>query len=250
MWYHVVTSYSENNDRYWWNRSREDLISDILIPFITKQVTVVTKGGQKSIFNFGTVTYMTIVRTIDKLKRPKPGAIPSELKDSSFIKEHNVTEEFVNELKLISATVSSKSLLQFSFAEPQNQIFVIMKFDDRKLDSLYEGVIKPVGKGEFGYDVIRVDEIQDSGNINQQILENIAKSKIVLAELSGERPNCYYEAGFAHALGKEIIFSANESNHVHFDVASYRFIKWGTEADFRRQLRERLSAIQSRESDG
>lgn len=250
MWYHAITSYNGKNDRYWWNRSREDLISDILIPFITKQVMVVTKSGDKSIFNFGNITYMTLLRTEDKLKRPRPGAIPSELKDNSFVKEHNITEEFINESKLITATVSSQSLLQFSFAEPKNQIFVIMKFDDRQLDSLYEGVIKPVGEDEFGYEVVRVDEIQDSGNINKQILENIAKSKIILAELSGERPNCYYEAGFAHALGKEIIFSANENTHVHFDLASYRFIRWGTESDFRRQFRERLSAIQARETDG
>src|SRR5262249_5794314 len=80
-----------------------------------------------------------------------------------------------------------------------------MKFGDQLLDSAYQGVIQPLG-AEFGYQVLRMDEIQDSGNITSQILENIASSKIVLVELSGERSNCYYEAGYAHALGKEIIF--------------------------------------------
>ena len=121
-----------------------------------------------------------------------------------------------------------------------------MKFGDEVLDSAYEGVIKPIGE-QFGFNVLRVDEIKDSGNISQQILENIACSEIVLAELSGERPNCYYEAGFAHALGKEIIFSIKKGDDIHFDLAGYRFITWKTEAEFRRNLTTRLESYISKE---
>ena len=53
-----------------------------------------------------------------------------------------------------------------------------MKFGDPQLDSAYEGVIKPVGES-FSYKVLRVDEIQDSGAISSQILENIAQSRLV-----------------------------------------------------------------------
>lgn len=42
---------------------------------------------------------------------------------------------------------------------------------------------------QFGYEVVRIDDIKDSGNINQQILENIAQSSLILADLSGEQPN-------------------------------------------------------------
>ena len=123
-----------------------------------------------------------------------------------------------------------------------------MKFGDDELDSAYEGVIKPLGE-EFGFNVLRVDEIQDSGNISQQILENISCSEIVLAELSGERPNCYYEAGFAHALGKETIFCIKKGDDIHFDLAGYRFISWKTEAEFRRKLKARLESYTSKEGD-
>jgi hypothetical protein len=120
--------------------------------------------------------------------------------------------------------------------------FVIMKFGDEILDSAYEGVIKPVFS-EFGYTCFRVDEIQNSGLISDQILESIRKSEVVLSDLSGERPNCYYESGYAHALGKEIILSIKNGEKVHFDLSGHRFLMWKTEADFRRQLRERIKSI-------
>ncbi len=247
MWYHAITDFAETK-RYWWNRTRDDLIADLIIPLLNKQVLPVSRRGAKSLFNFGSVSYMTILKSKGKIKRSGKGKVPPELKNSDYIDEHNATSEFVQEVKLISSSSHSKSILEKSLHTPLKQIFVIMTFGDEILDSAYEGVIKPVGE-EFGFYVLRVDEIQDGGNISQQILENISNSELVLAELSGERPNCYYEAGFAHALGKEIIFSIKEGNDIHFDLAGYRFITWNTEATLRRKLRERLESYTSKEGD-
>jgi len=44
--------------------------------------------------------------------------------------------------------------------------------------------------------------------------------QLILDDLSGERPNCYYEAGFAQALGEEIIFAAQQKYTIHFDLAN------------------------------
>ena len=109
-------------------------------------------------------------------------------------------------------------------------------------------MIKPVIE-EYGLRALRVDEIQDSGRITDQILENIATSKYVFAELTGERPNCYYECGFAHALGKELILAIKTLNQVHFDLAGYRFIQWETELDLRRKLRVRFSGMEGSEQN-
>lgn len=246
MKYHVIAHYN-GDKRYWWNYSKDKLIEQVLLPFIQKEIRIVTRGTIRTIFNFGTVSYFTILATESSIKKDS-SIIPSELKDVNFIKEHSITEEFINEIRLISSSLQTRSVLQYALREPLNQIFVIMKFGDEELDSAFHGVIKPLGK-EFGFDVIRVDEIQDSGNINQQILENISKSKLIIADLSGERPNCYYEAGFAHALGKEVIFSIKSGNKIHFDLVANRFIQWRTENDYRVQLRARLSALTEGESN-
>jgi hypothetical protein len=192
---------------------------------------------------------MTVVKTSFRLKRPSPGKLPPQLKDANFIRENDVTEEFLDELKLQSATPESRSLLQQAITRPLNQIFVIMKFGDVHLDSAYQGAIKAVAEKEFGFRVLRADEIRDSGQIVNQVLENISRSKIVYAELSGERPNCYYEAGFAHALGKTIIFSIRKGEDIHFDLAGYRFIKWQSEEDLRQQLRRHLESYTSKDAD-
>ncbi len=247
MWYHATAHYGTRK-RHWWNRRRDDLVADVLVPFASRQVRVLTRAGKPSVFNFGAVEYLTILKTRGKLSRGPKGAVPAELKQQSFIDENNATKEFVEEIRLLSSAQASRSLIQSSLETPLDQIFVIMKFGDPLLDSAYEGVIEPLGE-EFGYDVVRVDKIQDSGNISQQILQNIAASRLVLAELSGERPNCYYEAGFAHALGKELVFCIRTGDAIHFDLAGYRFIVWDTEAHLRRELRSRLESIASKDAD-
>lgn len=248
MWYHAVTDIGEGT-RYWWNRTREDLVSDLVLPLIGKEIRAVKRRGRQTLLNFGAISYMTIVRTKIKLKRLGTGKVPPQLKDLDFIQENDVTEEFLDELKVQSASPESRSILQQSIAKPLRQIFVIMKFGDRHLDSAYLGAIKRVAEGEFEFPVIRVDEIRDSGQIAGQVLDNISKSEIVLAELTGGRPNCYYEAGFAQALGKTMIFSIRQGEDIPFDLSGYRFIRWQTEEDLRQKLRQHLESYISKDTD-
>jgi hypothetical protein len=67
-----------------------------------------------------------------------------------------------------------------------------------------------------------------------------------LSDLTGERPNCYYEVGYAQALQKEIILTIQKGSSVHFDLSSYRFIEWETENELKQKLRTRFKAIQMR----
>lgn len=117
---------------------------------------------------------MTVYNTEDGLSKPKmKGGIPSEFKDDDF-EENECTDEIINEVKTEQSVVSSRSFLQKAFAEPEKQVFVIMKFNDKILDSAYEGVIKPIIQ-ENGCRAIRVDEIQNSGQITDQILDKYCK---------------------------------------------------------------------------
>ena len=239
MHYHAKLNYSGKN-HYWWNYTKDEMIKELLIPFINGHVVVVNSDNCRRILNMKNVTLLTIYKTEDKLSKPNTN-IPNEFKDSDF--EKNVcTDEIINEVKTEQSVVSSRSFLQKAFAKPENQVFVIMKFNDKILDSAYEGVIKPIIQ-ENGCRAIRVDEIQNSGQITDQILDNIASSKFILSELSGERPNCYYETGFAQALGKELILTIRKSEKLHFDLAGYRVIEWETESELRSKLKSRFESL-------
>lgn len=213
----------------------------MLIPFINGQVILTPFGGKKKLLNLRNVSRVTLFKTSEVLKPTEDKSVPNQIDDTDFL-EHDCTEEILKEAKLDLASPSALSLLQKSFLPQDNQVFVIMKFNDKTLDSAYEGAIKPIFE-KHGIKVIRVDEIQNSGKISDQILELISSSRYVFADLTGSRPNCYYETGFSHAIGKQMILSCHKSEAIHFDLAGYRFITWETESELRRELEKRVKAL-------
>lgn len=245
MYYHALFAMSTGY-HYWINYAYEDMIRQLIIPYINKQVVPVNYHGGKGICNLGTVSYIQIFKTKESLEEPASKNLADKFQSGEF-KNKECTQEIIDLALFEKSAIDSKSLLQNIFTPTARQVFVIMKFDDKILDSAYEGVIKPT-INKFRYRPLRIDEIQDSGRITDQILEEIAKSEVVFADLTGERPNCYYEAGFAHAIGKEMVFSVRKGTPVHFDLSLYRFIDWETEDELRQKLQSRFKAIKQRQT--
>jgi len=241
MLYHCKIILSHGAPHYYWNGGIEWYKENLVIPLFNGQIVTLSKAGKQTILNTRSISELYLYKTKEKLIPTADKSVIDQMNVSSF-EQYNCTEEILNEIKETLVSNESKSLIQKSFLENLDQIFVIMKFGDSTLESAYEGVIDPIIR-EFNLTPIRVDKIQDSGKISDQILENIAKSKIVISDLTGERPNCYYETGFAHALGKDIILTIKENEKLHFDLAGHRFIVWKTEADLRKKLRERLKSM-------
>jgi hypothetical protein len=123
-----------------------------------------------------------------------------------------------------------------------SQVFVSMMIGNKELDSAYELAIEPVIK-KFRYEPIRVDRKPDSDNIADKILESILRSEVVIADLTGERPNCYYEVGYAHALSKKMILSVRKGSEVHFNLSGYQFIEWETENELKQGLTKHFQEI-------
>ncbi len=241
MRYHIKIEYDKGN-HYWWNYGKEGIINELLLPFVNGHIVLISMdSGKKGILNMKSISRMTVYRTKEALKATDDKSIYDQINDKSFSK-NNCTEDIIKEARLLMTSSQSMSLLQKSLMTPKNQIFVISKFGDKTIDSAYEGVIKPLFEAE-GINVIRVDEIQDSGKIDDQILNLISESRFVISDLTSARPNCYYETGFAHALGKEIILTIRKEETIHFDLAGYRFIQWETESELRKELKKRIKGL-------
>ena len=73
---------------------------------------------------------------------------------------------------------------------------------------------------------IRIDKEHPLEDLVGRIKEEIRKSKFVIADLTDERPSCYFEAGYAEALGKKVIYVASKESviqpgtktKIHFDI--------------------------------
>ena len=237
MNYHARIILSNGQEFLWQNGGLIWYKRNVIIPMFNGQIITIVYQGKSRIVNMKSVSEVYLYKTKDKID----GLLRTKLEGKEF-EENNCTEEILNEVRSELSSKESKSLIEKSFSQIVNQVFVIMKFGDPELDSAFEGVIEPIIR-DNGLDALRVDKIQDSGKINDQILENIAKSKFIISDLSGERPNCYYETGFAHALGKELILTIREKEKIHFDLAGYRFITWSTESDLRKKLTERIKSL-------
>lgn len=107
-----------------------------------------------------------------------------------------------------------------------------------KIDITYFAIKEAASSA--GYRAERVDRIPGGSSIDSKIYENIEKAEIIVADLSFERPNCYFELGYARALGKDLIIISREGTKVHFDLEHYDRIEYSSGSELNSELRIKL----------
>ncbi len=123
-------------------------------------------------------------------------------------------------------------------------VFVIMSFKDEFRDT-YILAIKPTLE-KMGFNPIRVDEIQHNATVTPEIMRQIERACFVVADLTGERPNVYYEVGYAHRADKEVILMAQKDHAVHFDVAAINRINYTDLTELTQALELKVKSIKER----
>lgn len=105
----------------------------------------------------------------------------------------------------------------------QNLVFVAMPFFGDDVQEKYSAIKDECLK--LGLNAKRVDENVGSGLIIKEISELIEEAEFIIFDLTQERPNVYYELGYAHGVGNEpldILLIAKEGTKIHFDIAPMR----------------------------
>lgn len=148
------------------------------------------------------------------------------------VKKHEKTTE---------AYVVEKEITTKQKAQKYPQLFVIMPFSP-DLDDVYYLGIHEIAK-ELGCSCERVDEMEFVGGILDKIYDSIRNSRIVIAEVSTQSANVYYELGHAHALDKPTILLTKDISSAPFDVRGFNHIVYTSIRDLQNKLRSRLSAI-------
>lgn len=98
--------------------------------------------------------------------------------------------------------------------------FVIMPFSE-PYNALHEHVITKVC-ASLGIEAVRADDRYGPGLIIGDIIQEINRSTLVIAEITSRNANVFYEVGFSHAVNKQTILIAEKETELPFDVSPFR----------------------------
>jgi hypothetical protein len=129
--------------------------------------------------------------------------------------------------------------------------FVISPIGDKgsttrkRSDDLLEYVINPVLK-VFDLESIRADKMSSPCMITTQIIRHILEDRLVIADLTDQNPNVYYELALRHAFRKPVIQLIEEGQKLPFDVMGIRTLVYNLKEpkafrDLEKDLKEAIS---------
>jgi nucleoside 2-deoxyribosyltransferase len=100
---------------------------------------------------------------------------------------------------------------------------------------VFDRVIRPAAD-RGGYDAIRLDLQAFAGDIGNQFRQELAACDCVVAVITSENANVLYEVGFAHAIGKDVIFLAGAArgrveSELPFYIRNHRTLFYPRAAD-------------------
>lgn len=166
----------------------------------------------------------------------------------------NLVQLFVNDVELLK-TYHPSSEINISFGiqgasecsiydikidNKKPKVFVIMQFT-KEYDEIYDEVIKPICI-EHGLSVMRADESLNRGSIISEILKEILESSLIIADITPDNANVYYELGYAHASNKETILLCNKDRlKLPFDISSFRTIFYDNSISGNSRVKKQLS---------
>lgn len=110
----------------------------------------------------------------------------------------------------------------------------------KRSDKLFKHVITPVCK-ECDFEPTRIDKENKNGSITDGILKHLKEDDLVIADLTENNPNAFYEIGYRAALDKPIIHLMAKESSIPFDVSAIRAFSYDLiDLDLVDELKERL----------
>jgi hypothetical protein len=90
---------------------------------------------------------------------------------------------------------------------------------DRVMTYIIEEALKPLG-----YQTVRADRINSAGRITSQIVSRIIEADLLVADLTDQNANVFYELAIRHAFNKPYVQIIEAGQDIPFDVRDMRTI--------------------------
>lgn len=121
------------------------------------------------------------------------------------------------------------------------------------VEDQFSGVVKPFVEDELGYRLVVIDQThrQEAPFITQEIFNRLHRAELVVADLTGLRPNCFLELGYALGRQHQLMVLARAGTKLPFDTAAVDTAFWSPEStlvDRRTQLRQHWQRVRNRRS--
>jgi len=186
------------------NKTEEQIFTEVVLPFVSSGV-IEAKWGTK------TQSYQVLELRVYKTK------------DTWFKKGGLALDSFLSKSRNVFAILEKKA--QKALGRGKHRVFVIMpiqgeKFGTqdeqriyREFDQRFEVLEKVLG--EYDCVAIRIDKEHPLQDLVNRIKEEIRKAKFIIADLTDERPSCYFEAGYAESMPRSVIYLASKDSVIH-----------------------------------
>lgn len=133
--------------------------------------------------------------------------------------------------------------------------FVIQPFDGGRFDKRYDDVFAPAIVAA-GLEPYRVDRDPSVSIPIDDIQAGIQSSEVVLADITTDNPNVWFELGFAIAARRNVVLVCSDEREARFpfDVQHRSIINYSTESssdfdELRRRIVERIVASMKRSAE-
>jgi hypothetical protein len=177
---------------------------------------------------------------------PSQEETPLELATEALPNFAKATDGVRDLIDLLTPNDASQIAVGSTSVYRPNTAFIMMPIDAQNPDLVdVKNGIRDVFK-EFGIQAITADDIEHDDVITARILEEIETSEFLLADVTGERPNVYYEVGHAHARNKRVILYRKIGTRIHFDLAHRNCPEYKNVTELKDLLRRRLEVVTNR----
>ena len=173
-------------------------------------------------------------------------AVRSVVHTQNLQKLHNylITDASDEQLRQAFELTKGGKLPKYSpVAASSGKVFISMPMNIKKcvdVEEIRKGIRAALE--DTGNEAYFLDQDVHNENIYNKMLDEIVACKFLIADLTSQNTGVYYEAGYAKAIGKTVIFTCKRGDfdEVHFDIKQTQIVIWNDRDDLCNKLAEHI----------